>query len=178
MSQFRKSTLIIVVSCTLGVGGASIAAEDSKLEMGAYLDRPGGPEIVSQRYEDAILRAKAMTRGDPSTRLVAETNLCVAYTMTLSFELAEITCNRALERAMRLDRAFRRPGYSSTATVRALTNRGVLRYLSGDLHQAAVDFTEAERLDRGAWDAPGRNLALIEAKVAGRLADLQLAGDP
>lgn len=54
-------------------------------------------------------------------------------------------------------------------TAQAMSNRGVLRAMSGDMIGAARDFREATAMSH-TLAAPERNLAHIEANVANRLA--------
>jgi hypothetical protein len=108
-----------------------------------------------------------IARYDLEGALVAATNLCVAYTVTRELDRAFEACAEALTLARRVDKGTS-ARFRSTATARALTNRGVLRAVSGDTLGAAADFREAARSSD--WAAPSRNLAYLESSPAHRLA--------
>lgn len=139
------------------------------LEMISYSNAPAGPEIAAGDYDAAIASASSRSwRLYPETALIASTNLCVAYTMKGELDRAETACAEALSRAERVDRAARHSGRllpKDDATARALTNRGVLRAISGNALLAAADFREAERMS-GVWEVPGRNLAILESSAS------------
>jgi hypothetical protein len=159
--------VLFTASASAGLSSAGAAEEVHKLEMSAYLNEPGGPEIRAGRYEDAIVSGEAALgrAGSVSSRLIASTNLCVAYTVTGAFDKGSIACDRAIalaERAERFDGMSRRSELSATA--KALSNRGVLRGVLGNVSDAAADFESAAAVAR--WTLPGRNLAYLES-VAG-----------
>jgi hypothetical protein len=136
------------------------------LEMISYSNVPGGPEIAAGDYVAAIETASSrLWRLNTDKELVANTNLCIAYTVTGDFDSAEEACDAALSVAEQVDRAARKSGLRLSrheATARALTNRGVLRAMAGNALLAAADFRAAERIS-GAWTVPGRNLEHLES---------------
>jgi hypothetical protein len=152
------------------VGVTSLsAASAASLEMGSYSNAPGGKEIEAGNYDAAIVLASMpIARHDLEGALIAATNLCVAYTVTRELDHAYEACAEALTLARRVDKATS-ARFRSAATARALTNRGVLRAVSGDTLGAAADFREAAR-SSGNWAAPSRNLAYLESSPAHRLA--------
>lgn len=165
----KRSSLIGAVLGLAALACTNVLnAQEGSYEMTAYADRPGGPELLAGRHAAAIEAAgQARPRG-ASTALVAHTTLCVAYTLTRRFADARVECGAAVELAEHVDR---RPGSRiprSTAKAKALTNRGVLRAVSGDALGAARDFRHAARLDGVA--APARNLAKLERTSGYRLA--------
>ncbi|HEY5565755.1 MAG TPA: hypothetical protein VIM81_00735 [Gammaproteobacteria bacterium] len=166
-----KSARTTLLSTVVGVTALSIvsAASAESLEMSSYSNSPGGKEIEARDFDAAIAAATRPSRGfDSEEALIASTNLCVAYTVTRELDAAETACAEALTLAVRADRV---PGTripKSEARARALTNRGVLRALTGDSLGAAADFRQADRLSR-AWDAPSRNLEYLESSPAHRL---------
>jgi hypothetical protein len=158
-----RSFIAIVGATSLSVASAA------SLEMGSYLNAPGGKEIEAGNYDAAITLAKTpIARHDLEGALIAATNLCVAYTVKRELDGAYEACAEALTLARRVDKATG-ARFRSEATARALTNRGVLRAVSGDTLGAAADFRAAER-SSGKWAAPSRNLAYLESSPAHRLA--------
>jgi tetratricopeptide (TPR) repeat protein len=156
-----------LLAATLLASAPNAGAET--FEMSAYTNMPGGTEVMSGDYDAAIAAARRPTR-DTETQLVASTNLCVAYTLKGAFSEALGSCERALSLAKRIDRAWPSRSYSETpAMVKALSNRGVLRALTGDSMGAESDFRRAAELASDA-DAPGRNLEYLETTPAYRMA--------
>jgi hypothetical protein len=152
----------------LGVTSLSVASAAS-LEMGSYSNAPGGKEIAAGNYDAAIALASTRSaRRDLEGALIAATNLCVAYTIKRELDGAFEACAEALTLARRVDKATG-ARFHPVATARALTNRGVLRAVSGDTLGAAADFREATR-SSGKWAAPSRNLAYLESSPTHRLA--------
>jgi hypothetical protein len=135
--------------------------------MGSYSNAPGGKEIEAGNYDAAIVLASTRAPHDLEGALIAATNLCVAYTIKRDLDGAYDACAEALTLARRVDKAT--STRRATATARALTNRGVLRAVSGDTLGAAADFREAARSSSD-WAAPTRNLAYLESTPAHRLA--------
>jgi tetratricopeptide (TPR) repeat protein len=169
LRKLKRSLLSCVVA---GVTALSIAstASAASLEMGSYSNPPGGKEIEARDFDAAIAAAaRPSRRFDSEEALIASTNLCVAYTIEREFDAAEAACAEALTLSRRADRVPGTRIRKNAATARALTNRGVLRALTGDSLSAAADFREAERLNP-TWDAPSRNLAYLESSPAHRLA--------
>ena len=166
-----------LLSTVIGATALSITSLNARaeFEMGSYLDAPGGQEIEAGDYDAAIALASGpMWRHDAETELGAATNLCVAYTVKSEFKAAEGACAEALTLARRADKATGARLRGNLSTARALTNRGVLRAVTGDSLSAARDFRAAERLG-GEWDAPSRNLAYLESSPEYRVAMTQTA---
>lgn len=170
----------LVLLSTFVCGTAMLAATDAKsegaaFEMASYLDSPGGREVAAGDYAAAIAKATSgASHFHATSPLVASTNLCVAYTVTGVFEAAQNACAKAVTLAKRLDDMPHRRFARSTATSKALTNRGVLRAVSGDSAGAATDFRKAAAM-RGADSAASRNLAYLESSPSYRLALLGAA---
>ena len=139
-------------------------------ELASYSNGPGGKELAMGDYANAMARSSAAGMTDIETRLVAATNLCVAQTASRAFAAARTSCDRAVELARRIDgseqRGIRR---GPSATARALSNRGVLRALSGDPTGAARDL-RAAATQSGSWNAAASNLAHLESSPSYRVA--------
>jgi tetratricopeptide (TPR) repeat protein len=100
-------------------------------QMAAVIDRAHGNVVLSGDYGKAIEDLGSRNRR----HFESSTNLCVAYTMSGDLERADIECAAALElsekSAVRRDIAV------------ALSNRGVVKAVSGDLNGARRDFSRA-----------------------------------
>ncbi|WP_300543323.1 hypothetical protein [Maricaulis sp.] len=129
------------------------------------------PEFAAHRTANGVVRAQynAVSRGEwpeaihfgeeilesggaPGHKVAAHTNLCAAYAATGELEAALSACDRALE--MR-DGAWR-----------ALNNRGVALWLSGQ-REAAVEAFRAADMSSSGEDEVEANLALSQCVTAG-----------
>ncbi len=117
-------------------------------QMAAVIDRAHGNVVISGDYGKAI-----EDLGNKSRRhFESSTNLCVAYTMTGNLEKADAECAAALE-------------LSEKSSVRrdiavALSNRGVVKAVSGDLSGASEDFSRALEI-HGDLRQASENLQLL-----------------
>ena len=136
-------------------------------------DAAYGGKVTAGKYDEAIVKINAHTKR-PSEQFFASNNLCVAYTKSNDIDSAEKACNDALELAADergfdsedLDRIERK------YTAMALSNRGVLRAVSGDNVNARRDFLEAMNLEAG-LSSPARNLARLDSRIAETMTSLQ-----
>lgn len=157
------------VATALGLSTHARAAESS-YEMIAYIESPSGMLVAAGEYARAIDLATKRLRGGPEDLLVEHTSLCVAYTATRDYANARSSCDAALVLAREVDaRSAPRAFHAGPETAKALTNRGVLKALIGDVPGAYDDFTGAMAMSR-ALDAPERNLARIDDAKTDRLA--------
>jgi hypothetical protein len=158
----KKIALLLSAAFANGVGSlAARADEKSSMELGYYSNWPGGKELAAHDYAAAIAAASSVGVGaDSTTALVGATNLCVAYTMTKAFREAVESCDAAVTLARQVDGPTSRSLPRPDATARALSNRGVLRALSGDVAGAARDLQSAAR-SQGSLKAPERNLGYL-----------------
>lgn len=150
--------------------GAADAAERA-FEMKAYVDFPGGRQVIAGNYAEAIQAASRNADKRSEAGMIANTNLCVAFTKTGQFAKAEAACTKAVTLAerSRVSLPLLRYGYDVKQDIAtALSNRGVLRAASGNSLAAARDFREAARVARA--DVPRRNLAYLEASTPDRVA--------
>jgi Flp pilus assembly protein TadD len=148
---------------------AAIAAAFSSA--GLAQDCSADPQLAAHRTANGVVRAQynAVTRGEwpeaihfgeeilesgtaPGHKVAAYTNLCAAYAATGEYDLAVQACDSALE--MR-DGAWR-----------ALNNRGVALWLSGD-RAAAVEAFQAANAASSGEDEVEANLALAQCTTAG-----------
>ena len=153
--------ILFALGLTLGLAStAAVAQSTSQLELKAYLNEPGGPEIMEGLYADAeeLIETKLSSLKSLDA-LVAYNNLCVARTMLGEFETAELACNAAVRRAKEMERRTRSRSDRPSAT--ALNNRAVLSIVQGDFERAIADLERASPLERSDRMAQARNLAYI-----------------
>lgn len=147
----------------------ALHAEEQKLNytLTAIEDMSYGEEVVAGDYDTAIegilTSAKRRRSG-----FEAQTNLCVAYTRSGDFEKADASCNAALAALRKRPRpsamAAIIPSQSRRVRERylalALSNRGVLRAITGSPDLARSDFEQAAELRFG-LDVADVNLARL-----------------
>lgn len=119
------------------------------------LDQAHGEELLAGDYKSIIAQlADSETRR--STRFELSNNLCVAYIMAKDAENALHYCEiavRSSEKELRRSDAWTRHTHKTDKAI-ALSNRGVVKALTGDLSGAKTDFESAislrVRLDEAA----------------------------
>jgi hypothetical protein len=160
--MFGRTGSLSVIAAALStfVAGFALAADPISYEMVAYTDGVGSDKLFARRYEDAIATVSTYRGETLEDRLIASTNLCVAYTSVRDFAAADDACSSALKIARRVDVVPGSRLRHNTETAKALSNLGVLKALQGDIGGAASDFRKAARMTR--WDGPQRNLAYLE----------------
>ncbi len=150
----------VLAGAALAVTSGSATAEE---EMGAYsmavvVDAAQGRAVHNGKYEKAIARLTESKRRHRD-QFARHTNLCVAYTKTGNLEKAETACQEAV--TLYEDNKI---GTERNHAV-ALSNRGVLHAVKGDVELARADFeaaTELYRFVRITRD----NLARVEMEMA------------
>lgn len=165
LNRVAAATSLMAVACLLLTQGSAVAHEGppGKYRMTVISDEAYGHKIIAGHYAEAVDRIDA-SRGNGSKRFFAYTNLCVAFTLTGEVENARPACDEALALidtdSSRLPKFFEpiQTDYESMA----LSNRGVLRAVSGDVDGARDDFLAAEALGAG-LSAPAENLARLNA---------------
>lgn len=171
ISPFRLSTILAIA--LFAASPAVAHDQESAFEMTVIRDAAYGGRVVAGQFDEAISRINA-ARVRPSQKFFAETNLCVAYTKSGDLESAHEACDEAL--ALAFPRGEVLPESRARIARRyealALSNRGVLRAVSGDSDRARQDFRDALDLEAG-LSAPGRNLAHLDAGTAGTVTMLQ-----
>lgn len=169
LTRKESLSLFCALACT-SLSPLTHAEGAAVYELASYSNGPGGKELAMGDYAGAIAHSSVVGMTDLETRLVAATNLCVAQAATRAFAAARNSCDRAVELAHRMDsteqRGIRR---GASATARALSNRGVLRALSGDPTGAARDL-RAAATQSGSWTAAANNLAHLESSPSYRVA--------
>ena len=140
---------------------AQPAPED--FEMLVYDDTPQGRRIASGEWYEALAQVE---KGTFKT-FDNFNNRCVLLTMTSDFEDAEMACDAAVE-TRNMNSAttseWRNAARRRIQKAMALTNRGVLRAVTGDVAGARQDF-ETVIAGNSKSRAARANLAILEART-------------
>lgn len=150
--------------------GAALADGAHRFVFTAYTDAAGGAEVVSGRYRAALhaLESHPDTMDlDPSA---ANTNRCVAFSMTLQWQRARAACDAAVHAAsaQRGGVPARLGGIRQSQDeylALAYANRAVMHWMSRDGGAAEDDLVRARALAPQA-DFVARNIAALEAHAA------------
>ncbi len=175
-TSIKSATAAAIASTIFICSGTPLHAEEQQLvyTLTAIEDVSYGEAIVAGNYDAAIegiLSSAKVARGG----FEAQTNLCVAYTRSGEFDKADASCDAAL---VALKKRYRTstvagniPFYSRRTHEKylalALSNRGVLRVVSGEPDLARADFERAADLKFG-LDVVDTNLAKLEAGDPGK----------
>ncbi len=160
LKEIPRSLTVPVVFAVLAAfaGGTSAAEHDaSAYRMAVLVDGAYGEDLVAGDYEQAIEELDA-----DSGRFAAVNNLCVAYIMASDAGNARVACERAVaksEKRLRHSDSWLRQAYKRDAAI-ALSNRGVVLALSGDLAGAQEDFERALKF-RSRLEEPEANLTRL-----------------
>lgn len=181
-TRIKSATAAAITATALLCSAAALHAEEVKLvyTLTAIEDISYGEAVVAGDYDAAIegiLSSARVARGG----FEAQTNLCVAYTRSGDFEKADASCDAALTALKKRYRTSTATGTAPFYSRRthekylalALSNRGVLRVVSGKPDLAREDFEKAANLKFG-LDVVDVNLAKLKAgdsakAVSGRL---------
>ena len=146
--KFQLPGLAALLSIALLGTSAMADGADPKFTMTTIIDSDHGRVVAAGDYEQAIEKIAALDNAN--NEFFNNINLCVAYTKTNNLSDAVIACNSAVDQAseMTIDR---RSDWSEAAQERviskyramALSNRGVLHAVLGDIKLAREDFMEA-----------------------------------
>lgn len=151
--------LLILVS---GVSGRVVQAEQLPLPyvMTVFSGQAQGELVLDGDYERAIRNIESAKES--SFAFATSNNLCVALTKAGELEKAFEACDAAVVKAAHDVGivSFYERGKRYIDRAVALTNRGVVRAVSGDEEGAGRDFAEAARLSRE-FEASAVNLALL-----------------
>jgi len=161
--------------------GAALAGGAQQFVFTAYTDAAGGADVVAGRYRAALAELKSGQPTLDSNPSAADSNRCVAYTMTLQLEKASAACDAAV-RAARQQRNEQTamwawsPATDDEYLAVAYANRAVMHWLSHDEAAASDDLAKARKLSPAALFV-ARNVvalkmhgAVAEAKAHGQVA--------
>jgi hypothetical protein len=158
------------------MSGTALAGKAHQFVFIAYTDAPGGAEVVAGRYQDALeqLSRPGAVELDAAE---ANTNRCVAYSMTLQWQEARTACDAAV-RAARLHQTGA-PAWMSwmhaaddESLAVAYSNRAVMHWLSNDGAAASQDLAKAQELSPES-DFVAYNVTALEVHT-----EVALAGVP
>ena len=130
---------------------ANAETRTSAFEMMVISDSSHGKTVLSGSYDTAIHKLSTAKKAD----FAKYTNLCVAYTKSKNLDRAAEACQLAVSLAE--EKALREVGKRGLSYLEhrntqrnyamALSNRGVLSAVKGDLDQAERDFNAAMELN-------------------------------
>ncbi len=123
-------------------GSATAADNKGAYSMAVIIDAAEGKAVRKGKYDQAIARLTEEKRYRRNERFARSTNLCVAYTKTGELEKAEFACEQAV--MLHADNSVD----SERNHALALSNRGVLRAVKGDVELARADFEAATEIYR------------------------------
>jgi hypothetical protein len=167
-SSLRPRALGVALALALA-SGTALADGAHQFVFTAYTDAAGGADVIAGRYQSALgelRRHPASMDPDPAA---SNTNLCVAYSMTLQWREARATCDAAVREASR--QRLSMPtwlGWTQQSEdeylALAYTNRAVMHWLLRDGAAAQKDLTKAQELAPRA-DFVARNVAALATHV-------------
>jgi len=167
-STSRPRAIVAGLALALA-SGAALADGAHRFVFSAYSDAPGGSEVVAGRYGAALEELKSQAGDIALDPLAANTNRCIAYSMTLRWQEAHAACNAAVSAAS--EQRLGVPAWLSGLRASddrdlalAYANRAVLHWLSQDEPAAAEDLTRARELAPRA-DFVARNIAALNVHL-------------
>ncbi len=168
--RILRVNLFAIAAGALALPGAwspatAVADDTDAYRMAVIQNRAAGRHVVGGDFERAI--DKIEKRPYPDDRFAARNNLCVAYTAVGRIDQATAVCDAALDvsrKRVQGDGLMRRERRRDQAI--ALSNRGVLRALAGDVDGARRDFAAAVE-SHGDLSEAAHNLARLDARVNG-----------
>lgn len=138
--------------------------------MTVIADEAEGQKMIAGDYAEAIAGITT-PKGRQRSSFSVSNNLCVAYTKTNDLSNAEEACANAL----RVSRVIFNVWYESPRKRRdhavALSNRGVIRAITGDVDGARSDFEQARKLN-DSLAAAAENLARLQRQEAPTVSSL------
>ncbi len=147
------------------LSGAALADGAHRFVFTAYSDAAGGRDIVAGRYRAAIEKLNRYPHIMDTRSSATNTNLCVAYAMTLQWRSAHAACDAAVSEAREQRDAT--PAWwgaipaSADAVAVAYANRAVMHWLLHDEAAARKDLARAQELSPRARFV-ARNLAALK----------------
>jgi len=149
-SPRRLRALGTVLALTL-VSGAALADGAHPFHFTAYVDAPGGDDVVAGHYQAALVELKRRSGNMDLDSAETNTNRCVAYAMTRQWQQARVACDAAVRAAK--ERRNMSPSWWTWAPTPAdddlacaYANRAVLHWLSQDDAAAQKDLAKAAEL--------------------------------
>lgn len=157
---------IAVIAGATALMTAEVSYADDKTaayQMVVFSDKRHGIKVTKGNYARAIEKITSSPERRSET-FETRTNLCVAYTKTGDLDNAVASCDAALAYIQEKQAALKSSGNELTYErylSLALSNRGVLYAVDGDVDRARSSFEAAMQL-RAKLAAPKGNLARLE----------------
>jgi tetratricopeptide (TPR) repeat protein len=147
------------------VSGAALADGAHQFVFTAYSDAAGGAEVLAGRYRIALEELESYRGAVDHDPAATETNLCVAYSMTLQWPKARAACDDAVRAAREQQRfpaswSWAPPSHDDYVAL-AYANRAVMHWLVHDEAAARKDLARAQELSPQS-DFVARNLAALK----------------
>lgn len=153
-----------VASLLIVLAGPLVHAAE---KMPAYVmtviaDKAQGEQVVSGEYREAIAAITSPHKRHKDAFAVSN-NLCVAYTKSNDLAKANQSCAEALRMSKYKIGQWYEVARMRNDQALALSNRGVIRAISGDEDGARKDFEQAIKLGKH-LGAPAENLARLNSQ--------------
>ncbi len=160
-----KVKLLLSILIALMVTGVATQADSFALHVSVHEGHAGasnilnGDFVLGDRRTRTALRIEQSVSGDSTTTAELYNNLCIAQIKRDDLKKARRTCKRAVSHAMRMVAGIgQNPTSLKRVKAAALSNRGVVNMLEGNLDRALADFTRANELSPS-LDVAALNLA-------------------
>ncbi len=148
----KIKTLLFILFALL-VTGVATQADSVAFHVSVHDDHVGSSEILAQdfakgaRRTQAALRMEQSVSGHSASSAELYNNLCIARIKVNNLKKARSTCKKAVSHAMQMVAGIgQNPKSLKRIKAAALSNRGVLNMLEGNLDRALADFTKASVL--------------------------------
>lgn len=148
-----KTRHLLLILIALLATGVATQADNVALHVSVHEDHAGASEILNERFAQGVKRTKTALRieqslsGPSATSAELYNNLCVALIKQDALSQARKTCKKAVTHAMQIVAGIgQNPKAIKRVKAAALSNRGVLNLIDGNLDRALVDFQKATRL--------------------------------
>ena len=149
-----------------------VHADDSQRQpyaMTVLADKAHGKRVLAGSYQSAIDRISAKPLR-PRTAFERQTNLCVAYTKARQLQRAISACDAAVQALEEKQHFYAKRRFANETGRRAffsdlsiaLSNRGVLFIVNGEIDKARESFIAATELEYDRSMA-SRNLQLLDS---------------
>ncbi|TLY62951.1 MAG: hypothetical protein E6K52_04750 [Gammaproteobacteria bacterium] len=170
-SREPSRALRLGLAAVLLSGPVAYAAEQPHaFVLTAFSNGVAGGTILAGDYQSAIKQLAGHVSEPLLEASTANTNRCVAYSMTKQWEAARLACDAAVREAR--DERANLPGWMEWARKRhddyvavAYANRAVMHWFAKDASAAQLDLAKAEALSPKA-DFVARNLEALRARNA------------
>ena len=173
METAMKTKHLLLILTALLITGVATQADSVALHVSVHDDHAGASEILNKDFAKGIQRTKSALRmeksisGHSPTSAELHNNLCIALIKQNNLKKARTTCKRAVSHAMQMVAGIgQNPKALKRVKAAALSNRGVLNIIDGNLDRALTDFRKASVL------SPAMEVVQLNIAAATALNDL------